>query len=92
MSIFLFQAKDLIARLHLDELSSVMRVEPFYGTFPKLGTPIAISGKVHQNFHANVYEKQLLWFYLYYEIKNNYSIFLENKLPLCINQYLPDYT
>ena len=55
MSIFLFfQANDLIATLDLDDPSSVRRAEPFHGSFPKLGPPTAISGKVHQKFAASV--------------------------------------
>jgi len=42
------QAGDLIARLDLDDLSAVRRAEPFHGSFPKLGPPTAVSGKVHQ--------------------------------------------
>ena len=53
MSVFV-QASDLIARLDLDDPSSVRRAEPFHGTFPKLGPPTAISGKVHQKFAASV--------------------------------------
>lgn len=30
------------------------RAEPFHGTFPKLGPPTAVSGKVHQKFAASV--------------------------------------
>jgi acetyl-CoA carboxylase/biotin carboxylase 1 len=48
------QANDLIATLDLDDPSSVRRAEPFHGSFPKLGPPTAISGKVHQKFAANV--------------------------------------
>ncbi|XP_015697314.2 acetyl-CoA carboxylase 1 [Oryza brachyantha] len=48
------QANDLIARLDLDDPSSVRRAEPFHGTFPKLGPPTAVSGKVHQKFAASV--------------------------------------
>ncbi|VAH23018.1 unnamed protein product [Triticum turgidum subsp. durum] len=48
------QASDLIARLDLDDPSAVRRAEPFHGTFPKLGPPTAISGKVHQKFTASV--------------------------------------
>ncbi|XP_052169537.1 acetyl-CoA carboxylase 1 [Oryza glaberrima] len=48
------QAADLIARLDLDDPSSVRRAEPFHGTFPKLGPPTAVSGKVHQKFAASV--------------------------------------
>ncbi|OQU91942.1 hypothetical protein SORBI_3001G262400 [Sorghum bicolor] len=47
-------ANDLIARLDLDDPSSVRRAEPFHGSFPKLGPPTAISGKVHQKFAASV--------------------------------------
>ncbi|KAG2549530.1 hypothetical protein PVAP13_9KG357200 [Panicum virgatum] len=48
------QANDLIATLDLDDPSSVRRAEPFHGSFPKLGPPTAISGKVHQKFAASV--------------------------------------
>ncbi|AQK65793.1 Acetyl-CoA carboxylase 1 [Zea mays] len=48
------KANDLIARLDLDDPSSVRRAEPFHGSFPKLGPPTAISGKVHQKFAASV--------------------------------------
>ncbi|XBI75211.1 hypothetical protein VPH35_068610 [Triticum aestivum] len=48
------QASDLIARLDLDDPSSVRKAEPFHGTFPKLGPSAAISGKVHQKFAASV--------------------------------------
>ncbi|KAI4986331.1 hypothetical protein ZWY2020_018961 [Hordeum vulgare] len=48
------QVSDLIARLDLDDPSSVRRAEPFHGTFPKLGPSTAISGKVHQKFAASV--------------------------------------
>jgi acetyl-CoA carboxylase/biotin carboxylase 1 len=48
------QASDLIARLDLDDPSSVRKAEPFHGTFPKLGPPTAISGKVHQKFAASM--------------------------------------
>lgn len=51
---FYFQANDLIARLDLDDPSSVRRAEPFHGSFPKVGPPTAISGKVHQKFAASV--------------------------------------
>ena len=51
---FFFQANDLIATLDLDDPSSVRRAEPFHGSFPKLGPPTAISGKVHQKFAASV--------------------------------------
>nr|QEG99472.1 cytosolic acetyl-CoA carboxylase 2 [Lolium rigidum] len=48
------KASDLIARLDLDDPSSVRKAEPFRGTFPKLGPPTAISGKVHQKFAASM--------------------------------------
>ncbi|XP_008803739.1 acetyl-CoA carboxylase 1-like [Phoenix dactylifera] len=48
------QAGDLIARLDLDDLSAVRRAEPFHGTFPKLGPPTAVSGKVHQRCAASL--------------------------------------
>uniref|UniRef100_M8BYH2 Acetyl-CoA carboxylase n=1 Tax=Aegilops tauschii TaxID=37682 RepID=M8BYH2_AEGTA len=48
------QASDLIARLDLDDPSSVRKAEPFHGTFPKLGPSAATSGKVHQKFAASM--------------------------------------
>ncbi|EPS71957.1 hypothetical protein M569_02801, partial [Genlisea aurea] len=48
------QAGELIARLDLDDPSAVRKAEPFHGSFPLLGPPTAISGKVHQRFTANV--------------------------------------
>lgn len=48
------QAGDLIARLDLDDPSAVRRAEPFHGTFPKLGPPTAVSGKVHQKCAASL--------------------------------------
>ncbi|KAL5226002.1 hypothetical protein ABZP36_012641 [Zizania latifolia] len=48
------QVNDRIARLDLDDPSSVRRAEPFNGTFPILGRPTAVSGKVHQKFAASV--------------------------------------
>ncbi|KAG8091440.1 hypothetical protein GUJ93_ZPchr0012g20998 [Zizania palustris] len=48
------QVNDRIARLDLDDPSSVRRAEPFNGTFPMLGRPTAVSGKVHQKFAASV--------------------------------------
>ena len=48
------QASDLIARLDLDDPSSVRKAEPFHGTFPKLGPPTAISGKFHQKFATSM--------------------------------------
>ncbi|ONK64464.1 uncharacterized protein A4U43_C07F26320 [Asparagus officinalis] len=48
------QAGDLIARLDLDDLSAVRSAEPFDGTFPKLGPPTAVSGKVHQRCAASL--------------------------------------
>ncbi|KAK3001001.1 hypothetical protein RJ639_021732 [Escallonia herrerae] len=46
------QAGELIARLDLDDPSAVRKAEPFHGSFPILGPPTAISGKVHQRCAA----------------------------------------
>ena len=54
------QASDLIARLDLDDPSSVRKAEPFHGTFPKLGPPTAISGKVHQKFAASMNSARMI--------------------------------
>ncbi|KAL6574183.1 acetyl-coenzyme-A carboxylase [Orobanche hederae] len=48
------QAGELIARLDLDDPSAVRKAEPFHGSFPTLGPPTAISGKVHQRCAASV--------------------------------------
>ncbi|KAJ4966755.1 hypothetical protein NE237_018604 [Protea cynaroides] len=48
------QAGDLIARLDLDDPSAVRKAEPFTGSFPKMGPPTAVSGKVHQRCAASL--------------------------------------
>ncbi|KAL5559057.1 hypothetical protein UlMin_035268 [Ulmus minor] len=48
------QAGELIARLDLDDPSAVRKAEPFNGSFPVLGPPTAISGKVHQRCAASI--------------------------------------
>ncbi|XP_010269187.1 PREDICTED: acetyl-CoA carboxylase 1-like [Nelumbo nucifera] len=48
------QAGDLIARLDLDDPSAVRKAEPFHGSFPVLGPPTAVSGKVHQRCAASL--------------------------------------
>ncbi|KAL1121333.1 hypothetical protein V6Z11_D01G225500 [Gossypium hirsutum] len=48
------QAGELIARLDLDDPSAVRKAEPFHGSFPVLGPPTAISGKVHQRCAASI--------------------------------------
>ncbi|KAJ6307102.1 hypothetical protein OIU78_022230 [Salix suchowensis] len=48
------QAGELIARLDLDDPSAVRKAEPFHGSFPVLGSPTAISGKVHQRCAASL--------------------------------------
>ncbi|GAV59283.1 CPSase_L_chain domain-containing protein/Biotin_lipoyl domain-containing protein/Carboxyl_trans domain-containing protein/Biotin_carb_C domain-containing protein/CPSase_L_D2 domain-containing protein/ACC_central domain-containing protein [Cephalotus follicularis] len=48
------QAGELIAKLDLDDPSAVRKAEPFHGSFPILGPPTAISGKVHQRCAACV--------------------------------------
>ncbi|CAN1247439.1 Acetyl-CoA carboxylase 1 [Linum perenne] len=48
------QAGELIASLDLDDPSAVRKAEPFHGSFPLLGPPTAISGKVHQRCAASV--------------------------------------
>ncbi|OIT39824.1 PREDICTED: acetyl-CoA carboxylase 1-like [Nicotiana attenuata] len=47
------QAGELIASLDLDDPSAVRKAEPFRGSFPLLGPPTAISGKVHQRCAAS---------------------------------------
>ncbi|TXG52858.1 hypothetical protein EZV62_022027 [Acer yangbiense] len=48
------QAGELIARLDLDDPSAVRKAEPFHGSFPILGPPTAIYGKVHQRCAASL--------------------------------------
>ncbi|OVA14638.1 Carboxyl transferase [Macleaya cordata] len=48
------QAGDLIARLDLDDPTAVRKAEPFHGSFPLLGPPTAVSGKVHQRCAASL--------------------------------------
>ncbi|KAI3465083.1 hypothetical protein Pfo_021746 [Paulownia fortunei] len=48
------QAGELIARLDLDDPTAVRKAEPFHGSFPILGPPTAISGKVHQRCAASL--------------------------------------
>nr|GEW99901.1 acetyl-CoA carboxylase 1 [Tanacetum cinerariifolium] len=48
------QAGELIARLDLDDPSAVRKAEPFNGSFPVLGSPTAMSDKVHQKCAATL--------------------------------------
>ncbi|KAI3950918.1 hypothetical protein MKW92_020924 [Papaver armeniacum] len=48
------QAGDLIARLDLDDPTAVRKAEPFHGSFPLLGPPTAVSGRVHQRLAASL--------------------------------------
>ncbi|XP_062225261.1 acetyl-CoA carboxylase 2 isoform X2 [Phragmites australis] len=48
------QAGDLIARLDLDDPSAVKRAEPFDGSFPKMGLPVAASSQVHKRYAASL--------------------------------------
>ncbi|KAM1551703.1 hypothetical protein ACFXTH_043944 [Malus domestica] len=54
------QAGELIARLDLDDPSAVRKAEPFHGSFPVLGPPTAISGKVHQRCAASITAAQMI--------------------------------
>nr|ASZ00199.1 acetyl-CoA carboxylase 1 [Geranium maderense] len=54
------QAGELIARLDLDDPSAVRKAEPFQGSFPVLGPPTAISGKVHQRCAASLSAAQMI--------------------------------
>ncbi|KAA8522505.1 hypothetical protein F0562_013134 [Nyssa sinensis] len=54
------QAGELIARLDLDDPSAVRKTEPFHGSFPILGPPTAISGKVHQRCAASLNAAQMI--------------------------------
>ncbi|CAK7347099.1 unnamed protein product [Dovyalis caffra] len=48
------QAGELIAKLDLDDPSAVRKAELFHWSFPVLGPPTAISGKVHQRCAASL--------------------------------------
>nr|ASZ00198.1 acetyl-CoA carboxylase 1 [Geranium incanum] len=54
------QAGELIARLDLDDPSAVRKAEPFQGSFPVLGPPTAISGKIHQRCAASLNAAQMI--------------------------------
>nr|ASZ00201.1 acetyl-CoA carboxylase 1 [Hypseocharis bilobata] len=54
------QAGELIASLDLDDPSAVRKAEPFQGSFPVLGPPTAISGKVHQKCAASLNAAQMI--------------------------------
>ncbi|GMH14091.1 hypothetical protein Nepgr_015932 [Nepenthes gracilis] len=54
------QAGELIGRLDLDDPSAVRKAEPFRGSFPLLGPPTAISGKVHQRCAASLNAAQMI--------------------------------
>ncbi|XP_010461353.1 PREDICTED: acetyl-CoA carboxylase 1-like [Camelina sativa] len=54
------QPGELIATLDLDDPSSVRKAEPFHGSFPKLGLPTAISGKVHQRCAATLHAARMI--------------------------------
>ncbi|GLT74451.1 hypothetical protein SLA2020_462490 [Shorea laevis] len=54
------QAGELIARLNLDDPSAVRKAEPFRGSFPVLGPPTAISGKVHQRCAASLNSARMI--------------------------------
>ncbi|KAL2894342.1 Acetyl-CoA carboxylase 1 [Bienertia sinuspersici] len=46
--------------LELDDPSAVRKAEPFRGSFPVLGSPTAISGKVHQRCAASLNAAQMI--------------------------------
>ncbi|KAF1871341.1 hypothetical protein Lal_00020134 [Lupinus albus] len=54
------QAGELIARLDLDDPSAVRKAEPFNGSFPVLGPPTAISGRVHQKCAASLNSARMI--------------------------------
>ncbi|CAA7024293.1 unnamed protein product [Microthlaspi erraticum] len=54
------QAGELIAKLDLDDPSAVRKAEPFHGSFPRLGLPTAISGKVHQRCAATLNASRMI--------------------------------
>ncbi|KAK6940126.1 Carbamoyl-phosphate synthetase large subunit-like, ATP-binding domain [Dillenia turbinata] len=54
------QAGELLARLELDDPSAVRKAELFHGSFPILGPPTAISGKVHQRCAARLIAARMI--------------------------------
>lgn len=50
----------MIARLDLDDISAVRKAEPFMDPFPALGSPAAVSGKVHQRCAATLNAAQMI--------------------------------
>ncbi|KAI3807627.1 hypothetical protein L1987_23559 [Smallanthus sonchifolius] len=48
------QAGELIASLDLDDPSAIRKAKPFHGGFPVLGSPTAMSDKVHQKCAATL--------------------------------------
>ncbi|EOA39468.1 hypothetical protein CARUB_v10008063mg [Capsella rubella] len=54
------QAGELIAKLDLDDPSAVRNAEPFRGSFPRLGLPTAISGKVHQRCATTLHAASMI--------------------------------
>ncbi|GLJ49976.1 hypothetical protein SUGI_1062920 [Cryptomeria japonica] len=54
------QAGDVIAGLDLDDPSAVRKAEPFHGSFPILGSPTAVAGKVHQRFASSTHAARMV--------------------------------
>ncbi|KAI8004243.1 Acetyl-CoA carboxylase 1 [Camellia lanceoleosa] len=79
------QAGELIARLDLDDPSAVRKAEPFHGSFPILGPPTAISGKVHQRCAASLNAARMIL--AGYE--HNIDDVMQNLLSCLDNPELP---
>ncbi|XP_058224894.1 acetyl-CoA carboxylase 1-like isoform X2 [Rhododendron vialii] len=79
------QAGELIARLDLDDPSAVRKAEPFHGSFPILGPPTAISGKVHQRCAASLNAARMIL--AGYE--HNIDEVMQNLLSCLDNPELP---
>ncbi|XP_071925426.1 acetyl-CoA carboxylase 1-like isoform X1 [Coffea arabica] len=79
------QAGELIARLDLDDPSAVRKAEPFHGSFPVLGPPTAISGKVHQRCAASLNAARMIL--AGYE--HNFGEVVQNLLSCLDNPELP---
>ncbi|XP_052203206.1 acetyl-CoA carboxylase 1-like [Diospyros lotus] len=79
------QAGELIASLDLDDPSAVRKAEPFHGSFPLLGPPTVISGKVHQRCAASLNAAQMIlagYEHNIDEVVNNLLSYLDNpQLP-----------
>ncbi|KAK4742079.1 hypothetical protein SAY87_000080 [Trapa incisa] len=73
-------AGELIARLDLDDPSAVRKAEPFHGSFPALGSPTAVSGKVHQRCAVSLNAARMILAGYEHNIDE-----VVQKLPACLD-------